>query len=151
MFPSHMFPIDNPFLSYLGVEFVSTGEGAAELALTVQLHHMNRWQVTHGGISMTMLDVVMARAGRSLYPQADAAVTVEMKTSCLQPAGRSGARLVAKGKAFHQSTAMCFCDAQRWHGERLVANAMGTLKYIRHQRAALKIKIKSGLRLCWQG
>ncbi len=29
MFPSHIFPIDNPVLSYLGVEFVAMGEGAA--------------------------------------------------------------------------------------------------------------------------
>jgi acyl-CoA thioesterase len=140
MFPSHVFPIDNPFLTYLGVEFVAMGEGAAELALTLQPHHMNSWQVTHGGVSMTMLDVVMALAGRSLYPQAEAAVTVEMKTSFLQPAGQTGARIVAKGRAFHRSTTMCFCDAELWHGEHLVAKAMGTFKYLRHHRAALKIK-----------
>ncbi len=62
---SQMLPIDNPFLSYLGVECVSMGEGAAELALTVQSHHMSRWQVTHGGISMTMMDMDMALANRS--------------------------------------------------------------------------------------
>ncbi|MFC5474192.1 PaaI family thioesterase [Paraherbaspirillum soli] len=140
MLPSHIFPIDNPFLSYLGVEFVEAGEGAAQLALDLQPHHMNSWQVTHGGVSMTMLDVAMALAGRSLYPQADAAVTVEMKISFLQPAGRTGGRIIAKGKAFHRSTTMCFCDAELWHGEQLVAKAMGTFKYLKHQRAALKIK-----------
>lgn len=131
MVPSHIFPIDNPFLTYLGVEFVEMGDGAAELMLELQPHHMNSWQVTHGGVTMTMLDVVMALAGRSLYPQAEAAVTVEMKTSFLQPAGQTGARIVAKGRAFHRSTTMCFCDGELWHGDQLVAKAMGTFKYFK--------------------
>jgi acyl-CoA thioesterase len=138
MFPTHVFPLDNPFLKYLGVEFVEMGDGAAELALDLQPHHMNSWQVTHGGVSMTMLDVVMALAGRTLYPQAEAAVTVEMKTSFLQPGGQAGGRIVATGRAFHRSTTMCFCEAELWHGDKLVAKALGTFKYMKNTRARRK-------------
>ena len=138
MFPTHVFPLDNPFLKYLGVEFVEMGDGAAELALDLQPHHMNSWQVTHGGVSMTMLDVVMALAGRTLYPQAEAAVTVEMKTSFLQPGGQTGGRIVARGKAFHRSTTMCFCEAELWNGDKLVAKALGTFKYMKNTRAGRK-------------
>jgi acyl-coenzyme A thioesterase PaaI-like protein len=83
---------------------------------------------------MTLLDVVMSMAGRSLDPQAKGGVTVEMKTSFLQPAGRPGARIVARGRAFHRSTSLCFCDGEVWEGERLVARAMGTFKYLRRIR-----------------
>lgn len=131
-------PIETPFLKALGIEFVSMGEGSAEIALELKGMHMNSWQVTHGGVSMTLLDVVMSMAGRSLQPEAKGGVTVEMKTSFLQPGGTPGARLVAKGKVFHRSTTMCFCEGELWEGERLVAKAMGTFKYLKRLRSAEK-------------
>ncbi len=131
-------PIETPFLKALGIEFVSMGEGQAEIALELKEMHMNSWQVTHGGVTMTLLDVVMSMAGRSLQPEAKGGVTVEMKTSFLQPGGMPGARLVAKGKVFHRSTTMCFCEGELWEGERLVAKAMGTFKYLKRLRGADK-------------
>ncbi len=131
-------PIETPFLKALGIEFVSMNEGSAEIALELKDMHMNSWQVTHGGVSMTLLDVVMSMAGRSLQPEAKGGVTVEMKTSFLQPGGTPGARLVAKGKVFHRSTTMCFCEGELWEGERLVAKAMGTFKYLKRLRGAEK-------------
>ena len=140
MSQSIAFRNDIPFVKDLGIEFVSAENGRAVVALDLAPRHLNSWSVAHGGVLMTLLDVAMAVAGRSLDPGAGGGVTVEMKTSFLQPAGRTGARLVAKGRAFHQSTTMCFCDAELWHGDHLVAKAMGTFKYLRHNRAALKIK-----------
>ena len=125
------FPVDIPFLREMGVEFLGMQGGEAQIALTLQDMHMNSWMVAHGGVTMTLLDVVMSLAGRSLEPQARAGVTVEMKTSFLQPGGVSGSRIVAKGKAFHRSTTMCFCEGEVWNGDKLVAKAMGTFKYLK--------------------
>ena len=125
------FPVEIPFLSHLGAEFLSMQSGEAEIALTLQAHHMNSWQVAHGGVTMTLLDVVMSMAGRSLEPTARGGVTVEMKTSFLQPAGQPGQRIIAKGRAFHRSTTMVFCDGEIWNGDKLVAKAMGTFKYLK--------------------
>jgi acyl-CoA thioesterase len=130
------FPAEIPFLHALGVEFLGMENGHAEVALTLAPHHMNSWQVGHGGVTMTLLDVAMAMAGRSLEPTAQGGVTVEMKTSFLQPAGKPGQRLVAKGKAFHRSTTMVFCEGEVWQGERLVAKAMGTFKYLKRSAAS---------------
>lgn len=138
MFPQHVFPLDNPFLKYLGVEFIDMGEGMATLALNLQPHHMNSGQVTHGGVSMTMLDVVMALAGRTLNPHATGAVTVDMSTSFLQPGGLTGGRVIAKGRAFHRTATMCFCEAELWYGEKLVAKSLGTFKYMRSTPASRK-------------
>jgi uncharacterized protein (TIGR00369 family) len=57
----------NPFLHDLGVEFLEMEDGHARLSLDLTERHMNSWQITHGGVIMTMLDVVMAMAGRSLH------------------------------------------------------------------------------------
>lgn len=133
------FPSSVPFLEDLGVEFLGMGNGEAQVALTLENRHMNSWDVTHGGLTMTLLDVAMALAGRSLDPDAKASVTVEMKTSFLQAGGTPGNRIIAKGKAFHRSTTMCFCEGEVWNGTRLVAKSMGTFKFLRRADAAKKM------------
>ncbi|MBC7404707.1 MAG: PaaI family thioesterase [Cytophaga sp.] len=130
----------NPFLHDLGVEFLEMKDGRAVLALDLTDRHMNSWQVTHGGVLMTMLDVVMAMAGRSLSEELKGVVTVEMKTSFLQPGGIVGGRIEARGNAFHQSTTMCFCEGEIWNGDRLVAKAMGTFKYLRRLKSGDNMK-----------
>lgn len=120
---------DIPFVSDLGIEFIDAADGRSTLALSLQTRHLNSWSVAHGGVLMTLLDVAMAVAGRSLDPDAGGGVTVEMKTSFLQP-GKAGARLTATGHAFHRSTTMAFCDGEvRDDSNRLIAKAMGTFKY----------------------
>ena len=136
------FPVDIPFLREMGVEFLGMQGGEAQIALTLQDRHMNSWMVAHGGVTMTLLDVVMSLAGRSLEPQARAGVTVEMKTSFLQPGGVPGSRIVAKGKAFHRSTTMCFCEGEVWNGDKLVAKAMGTFKYLKRLDVAGKMDME---------
>lgn len=133
------FPVPIPFLDDLGVEFLGMANGEAQLALTLEQRHMNGWHVAHGGLTMTLLDVAMALAGRSLNPDIQASVTVEMKTSFLQAAGKPGSRLVARGKAVHRSTTMCFCEGEVWNGDKLVAKAMGTFKFLKRADAARKL------------
>lgn len=125
------FPTEIPFLSDLGVEFLGMGDGRAQVALTLEPRHMNSWHVTHGGVVMTLLDVVMSMAGRSLDPEARGGVTIEMKTSFMEPGGKVGSRIVAKGHAFHRSTTMCFCEGELWNDDRMVAKAMGTFKFLK--------------------
>jgi len=130
-------PLDAiPFLQDLGIEFIGMGQGQAEVALELLPRHMNSWQVAHGGVNMAMLDIVMSMAGRSMDPNARAGVTIEMKTSFLQPAGKTGERLIAKGRVVHRSKTMCFCNGELWNGERLVAQATGTFKYLKRAVAA---------------
>ena len=136
---STAFPFDIPFLDEIGVKFLMMEGGKAQVALNLQERHMNSWQVTHGGVVMTLLDVAMALAGRSLDPESRASVTVEIKTSFLQPGGQPGRRLVASGHAFHRSTTLCFCEADLHDGDRLVAKAMGTFKYIKRLDISSKL------------
>jgi acyl-CoA thioesterase len=133
------FPVEIPFLTDLGVEFLGMADGRAQIGLDLAERHMNSWRVTHGGVIMTLLDVVMSLAGRSLDPESRAGVTVEMKTSFLQPAGSPGSRLIASGHAFHRSTTMCFCEAELHTHEKLVAKAMGTFKYLKRLDAANRL------------
>lgn len=130
MTQSTAFRNDIPFVKDLGIEFISAEDGRAVIALDLAPRHLNSWSVAHGGVIMTLLDVAMAVAGRSLDPGAGGGVTVEMKANFLQPA-KAGTRLMASGHVFHRSSTMAYCDGEvRDAGERLIARAMGTFKYL---------------------
>jgi uncharacterized protein (TIGR00369 family) len=120
-----------PFIKELGVEFISAADGRSVVALNLEPWHLNSWSVAHGGVLMSLLDVAMALAGRTLNADAGGGVTVEMKTSFLQPA-KAGSRLVVSGYAYHRSTTMAFCEGEaRDTDDRLIAKAMGIFKYLK--------------------
>ncbi|HEX3848494.1 MAG TPA: PaaI family thioesterase [Steroidobacteraceae bacterium] len=124
------FRTDVPFLNDVGIELVSAGDGRAVVALDLAPRHLNSWGAAHGGVLMTLLDVAMAVAGRSLDPEAGAGVTVEMKVTFVQPA--RGPRIQASGHAYHRSTTMAFCDGEVHDASnRLVAKGMGIFKFLR--------------------
>ncbi len=134
--PSSLTRLEVPFIDDLGIDFLDAAPGEGRVALQLQPRHLNSWHVAHGGVLMTMLDVAMAIAGRSLDPGARGGVTVEMKTSFLQP-GPAGTRLVATGRAFHRSTTMSFCEGEvRDADDRLIAKAIGTFKPLTRVAAA---------------
>jgi uncharacterized protein (TIGR00369 family) len=85
------FPISIPFVEDLGIHLVSAESGRSVIRLEAELRHLNSWGVVHGGVVMTLLDVAMASAGRSLRTDLGTGgnVTIEMKTSFLRPAPRS--------------------------------------------------------------
>jgi uncharacterized protein (TIGR00369 family) len=129
MSPLTAFRNDIPFVKDLGIEFISAENGHSVLALDLSLRHLNSWNVAHGGVLMSLLDVAMAVAGRTLDPAAGGGVIVEIKTNFLQPAN-AGTRLLASGHAYHRSSSMAFCDGEVRDTEgRLIARAMGTFKY----------------------
>jgi acyl-CoA thioesterase len=128
---SSAFRLSVPFIEELGVEFISAADGRSVLALNLEPWHLNSWSVAHGGVLMSLLDVAMAVAGRSLNAEAGGGVTVEMKTSFLQPA-KAGTRLIVCGFAYHRSITMAFCEGEvRDAADRLIAKAMGTFKYLK--------------------
>ena len=93
------FGVDVPFVRHLGFELLRFEGGESELGYEALPEHFNSHSVTHGGASMTLLDVTMARAARSVQKDMGV-VTIEMKTSFLQPAK---GRLTARGRLLHRT------------------------------------------------
>jgi acyl-CoA thioesterase len=124
-----------PFLKDLGIEIVGAERGRSRIELTVLPRHLNSWDAVHGGVIMTLLDVAMAAASRSLDPTAAGGVTIEMTTSFMQAAPASG-RLIATGVCAHKSSTMAFCEAEVRDGsDRRLARAMGIFKHVRERPA----------------
>ena len=140
------FPVHIPFVQQLGFELHSVGDGEAELRLTVSEQHLNSWRVAHGGVVMTLLDVAMAHAARSVNRHeanlGPGVVTVEMKTSFMRP---GEGELRAVGKLLHRSTTMAFCEGSVFAADgKLCAHATGTFKYLRALPAGRQLKPLGG-------
>ncbi|MBP7915420.1 MAG: PaaI family thioesterase [Vitreoscilla sp.] len=123
------FPVRVPFVESLGLELHACAHGASELRVDLADAHMNSWEVAHGGVLMTMLDVAMATAARSDHLDGPGVATIEMKTSFVRPAE---GELRALGKLLHRTSTLAFCEASVLDdtGE-LCAHATGTFKYLR--------------------
>jgi uncharacterized protein (TIGR00369 family) len=127
------FPVRIPFVEKLGFELVRWSPGESEIAVGIQDDLCNSWSVAHGGVTMTLLDVVMAHAARRSDPvvmaESSGVVTVEMKTTFMRP---GTGRIVGKGRLLHRTASMAFCEATVSDAEgKLVAHATGTFKYLK--------------------
>lgn len=117
-----------PFVTHLGFEMRLFEGGLSELAYSPRPEHLNSFAVTHGGALMTLLDVTMAVAARSVQKDMGV-VTIEMKTSFMQAA--RGA-LIGKGRLMHRTATMAFVEATAFdRAGRACAHATGTFKYVK--------------------
>jgi len=122
------FGVDIPFVHHMGFELILFEGGHSEIHYEVKPEHLNSFDVTHGGACMTLLDVAMAVAARSVNKEMGA-VTIEMKTSFMQPAR---GKLSGKGRLMHRTATMAFTEATIFDSEgRPCAHATGTFKYVR--------------------
>lgn len=115
-----------PFAEHLQLDVPTSHEGSAQMAYQTRAEHLNSFGIVHGGAVMTLLDVVMASAARSLQPEMGM-ITIELKTSFMRPA--QGA-LTALGEVLHTTRKMAFVEGRIVDEQgQLCAHATGTFKY----------------------
>ena len=122
------FGVEIPFVNHLGFALEVYEGGLSELTYEPKPEHLNSFLVTHGGALMTLLDVTMAVAARSVQKDMGA-VTIEMKTSFMQPAR---GKLTGKGRLMHRTATMAFTEGAIFDEQgRACAHATGTFKFVR--------------------
>lgn len=122
------FAIKIPFVEHLGFSLDLFEGGHSQISYEAKPEHLNTFHVTHGGAVMTLLDVTMATAARSVQNDMGV-VTIEMKTSFMRPARGP---LVSKGRLMHRTKSMAFTEATIFDHDGLAcAHATGTFKYVR--------------------
>ena len=122
------FKIHIPFVAHMGFQMVKFEGGQSEIIYAPKPEHVNSFDVTHGGAVMTLLDVSMATAARSLELNMGV-VTIEMKTSFMRP---TRGRVIAKGSLMHRTATMAFTTSTIYDAKgNACAHATGTFKYVR--------------------
>jgi uncharacterized protein (TIGR00369 family) len=123
-----LFGVEIPFVSHLGFELVRMEGGESELRFLPKPEHLNSFLVTHGGAVMTLLDVTLATAARSVDLEIGV-VTIEMKTTFMQP---SKGLLTGKGRLMHRTKSLAFVEGTIYDaGGQACAHASGTFKYVK--------------------
>jgi len=123
-----LFGVEIPFVSHLGFELVRMEGGESELKYLPKHEHLNSFLVTHGGAIMTLLDVTLATAARSVDMEIGV-VTIEMKTTFMQPCK---GLLTGKGRLMHRTKSMAFAEGTIYDAEgKACAHATGTFKYVK--------------------
>ena len=123
-----LFGVEIPFVDHLGFELVFMEGGNSELRYLPKHEHMNSFLVTHGGAIMTLLDVTMATAARSVDLEIGV-VTIEMKTTFMQPCK---GLLTGRGRLMHRTKSMAFTEGTIFDAAgNACAHATGTFKSVK--------------------
>jgi len=121
-----------PFAERLGIRLVHRDVGDVILELDLNDDHMNSWQMAHGGVIMSMLDIAMATSAKTLDEASSDAATVELKTNFLKAAT---GRITARALAQRTGRSLVFVEGEmRNEPQELLARATGTCKLRYHRK-----------------
>ena len=124
------FGLKVPFLTHLGVKAELGEGGRSRISLELRPELLNSFEVSHGGVVMTMLDVAMAMAARTSHAHVGGIMTVDMSVSFIRAAK---GRIVAHGKLLRGGNSLHFCEGEAFdESGELVAKSLGTFK-LHHQ------------------
>jgi uncharacterized protein (TIGR00369 family) len=118
-----------PFVTHLKIQTEELGEGSARLSLPIEPHLTNSLGTAHGGVIMSLLDVALCTAARTLHPDSRGVITIDLSASFI--GGASGARLFADARVLKDGRTMSFVEAEAKNADgSLVAKAIATVRVI---------------------
>jgi len=116
-----------PFVAHLGLSTEELGAGVARLSMALPRHFTNSLGTAHGGVIMSLLDVALCTAARTLHPDSTGVVTIDMTTSFI--GGGKGDRLIAEARVLKDGRSMTFVEGEAKNADgSLVAKAIGTVR-----------------------
>jgi uncharacterized protein (TIGR00369 family) len=116
-----------PYIQHLKITTDALGEGTARLSLPVEPYLTNSLGTVHGGVIMSLLDVALCTAARTLHPDSIGVITIDLSTSFI--GGASGARLYADARVLRDGRSMSFVEGEATNADgSLVAKAIATVR-----------------------
>lgn len=120
------------FISDLGIELESVGEGQCVTTLELKDRHLQQDGYVHAGVHATIADHTAGVAAATLLREHQMVLSVEFKINLLRPA--RGERLICRaevlkpGRRFSvvESEVSCVDDGE----ERLVSKMIATIAYV---------------------
>ena len=122
------FGVKIPFADHLGIRLVEASKERAVVAIERRPELLNSLGGFHGGVIMTMLDLVMTVAVRAHYGVASGVITIDMSIGFLRPGADA---LNATARVLRGGKTTCFCESEAHDGAgRLLAKAIGTFQLV---------------------
>ena len=121
-----------PFVSHLKILTETLGPGSARLSMPIEPHLTNSLGTAHGGVIMSLLDVALCTAARTLHPESIGVITIDLSTSFI--GGATGKTLFADARVLRDGRSMSFVEAEAKNEDgSLVAKAIATVR-VRHKK-----------------
>ena len=115
-----------PFSEHLGIRVESLQKGIARLSIEIRPEFTTSWGSAHGGSILSLLDVTLSMAARTLYDPPRSIMTIDLSTSFI---GTSKGVLRAEGRVLRAGQTTIFCEGEARDPEgKLVAKAIGTFR-----------------------
>jgi uncharacterized protein (TIGR00369 family) len=116
-----------PFLQHLKIQTDALGQGSARLSLPIEPQMTNSLGTVHGGAIMSLLDVAVCTAARTLHPESVGVITIDMSISFI--GGGTGKRLLADARVLKDGRSMSFVEGEAKNEDgSLVAKAIATVR-----------------------
>ena len=116
-----------PFVQHLKIVTEALGQGTARLSLPVEREFTNSLGTVHGGVIMSLLDVALCTAARTLHPDSIGVITIDLSTSFI--GGGSGDKLYAEARVLKDGRSMSFVEGEAKNADgSLVAKAIATVR-----------------------
>ena len=116
-----------PYVVHLGLVTEALGDGTARLSMPIASHFTNSLGTVHGGVILSLLDVTLCTAARTLHPDSTGVITIDMSTSFI--GAGSGTRLVAEARVMKDTRSMSFVEGEAKNEDgSLVAKAIATVR-----------------------
>jgi uncharacterized protein (TIGR00369 family) len=120
-----------PFVSHLKILTEALGHGEARLSLPIESHLTNSFGTVHGGVILSLLDVALCTAARTLHPESAGVITIDLSTSFI--GAGSGEKLLADARVMKDTRSVSFVEAEAKNQDgSLVAKAIATVR-VRHK------------------
>lgn len=132
MAPGKYHGIDIPFARHCKIEPHSSEPGICRLTATIDSDLENNLGMAHGGLLLTMLDISLAIAARTLAQ--GPVMTVDMQAAFLAPAQ---GKLISEGRVVRHGRSITFSEGEvRDEKGIIVAKATGVFKAVRPRPGA---------------
>ena len=122
-----------PFVAHLKILTEELGSGIARLSLPIEPHLTNSLGTVHGGVIMSLLDVAVCTAARTLHPESLGVVTIDLAASFID--GGRGGRLLADARVLKDTRSMTFVEGEAKNEDgTIVAKVIATVR-VRHAKS----------------
>jgi uncharacterized protein (TIGR00369 family) len=116
-----------PYIQHLKIRTDELGKGTARLSLPIERELTNSLGTAHGGVIVSLLDVALCTAARTLHPESIGVITIDLSVSFI--GGASGKRLVADARVLKDGRSMSFVEGEAKNEDgSLVAKAIATVR-----------------------
>lgn len=127
--PKTYFGLEIPYLDLLELEPVLCQDDRAVTRLKFRDALRNSRGHIHGGAIMSILDFTLSAAGRSVDPLGMGMATIDMHTSCIEPAITD---LTVQARCIRRGNSIAFCEGEVLDTSgNVIAKASAAFKVLR--------------------